>query len=530
MSHQRRHNPKITTPVLYAVVFETVYTKYLVGFLFLFFMVHPAVPVFAANTDAAESVVSTSEPAPEPAETVAPEPVSESVEATVFDQETDSAETIESEAAASAETDTPASEEDTNNLLQAAVTSENQTEQQASVTEGTVEADTTEPDTSVPAVASSTVSGSLSTSSPPPTAATSIATSSTPAVNEATPAEAQSEEFASSTNEVVDVKNDATIELDDLVAVEPSAAIATTSKPATTKVVYAENPNALSFAPEQCVTVDNGSFYCSTITKSDQPIVSEALYAAMDAEGDREIYIQLKGAVKQLTNNQYDDAAPKYDETSNTVVWHRLLDERYQIILYDLNTQEETIITSGNENNMEPQHEAGITVWQRWVDNNWEIMLYDGKEEKQLTHSEAQDIAPDIRQGFVIWSITDANNQKTLGVYEIATDEFTVIEDPDGGQVTNPRFVLMYDTKFANGDVITKGFNPSTGELEPLSAVPGQLPTIPAADPTGETRALLQNKNPSGRDDVEELVDNLVREYTNNKATNAATSSAATSS
>jgi hypothetical protein len=54
----------------------------------------------------------------------------------------------------------------------------------------------------------------------------------------------------------------------------------------------------------------------------------------------------------------------------------------------------------------------------------------------------------------------------------------------------------VYDTKFDNGDIITQGFDPTTGLSEPIAAKPAEDPIdIPDTDSTGETRALIQNKS-----------------------------------
>jgi hypothetical protein len=54
--------------------------------------------------------------------------------------------------------------------------------------------------------------------------------------------------------------------------------------------------------------------------------------------------------------------------------------------------------------------------------------------------------------------------------------------------------VLVYDAKFDNGDVETRGYDIDSGEIVPLSATPGASPiptSIPDPDSTGEERALV---------------------------------------
>ena len=103
-----------------------------------------------------------------------------------------------------------------------------------------------------------------------------------------------------------------------------------------------------------------------------------------------------------------------------------------------------------------------------------------------------------------MWNVVTPDQSQRAALYDTVTGVTSYIDDADGGQVMNPRFVLMYDTKFANGDTVTKGYDPETGQVVPLSAQPAPpAPEIPDSDPVGETRALIQNKNnPEDDDDV----------------------------
>jgi hypothetical protein len=158
-------------------------------------------------------------------------------------------------------------------------------------------------------------------------------------------------------------------------------------------------------------------------------------------------------------------------------------------------------------------------------------MLQDGTTEQRLTHNTTHDIAPDVRNGFVMWNSAAEDGGRAVSVYEIATGLTSTIADAEGGQVSNPRFVLVYDTELANGDVVTKGFNPETGEVEPLSAMPADAPReIPPADQTGETRALIQNKSATGRESGEsEMNATSTTSNNDNGDVNQASSTTATS-
>ncbi len=254
--------------------------------------------------------------------------------------------------------------------------------------------------------------------------------------------------------------------------------------------------NYYQFGKQSCAAIGDGTYHCSVNTDSDVN-TDAVVFAEKDkAEGDMEIFLRTaSGRVEQLTNNAFDDTSPHFDAESMQVVWQSLIDGRQQIIVYDLDKGEETQLTFARSNNMEPKASKDGIVWQAWDDNDWEIMFFDGKYTDQLTENLAQDVTPVIEDGYVVWSILGNNNQEAK-VYSIHSGETLTITGHEGGSVVNPRFVLVYDTKFENGDVVTQGFDPATGLSAPISAKPAPEPVkIPDVDPIGEIRALIQNKS-----------------------------------
>lgn len=254
--------------------------------------------------------------------------------------------------------------------------------------------------------------------------------------------------------------------------------------------------NYYQFNRQSCVAVGDGTYHCTSKERSSIDPDS-AVYADRDAEGDMEIYMRTsKGEVKQLSDNSYDDSSPDMDLASMRVVWQRLIDGRYQIISYDLEEREETQLTFSRSNSMEPKvSKEGIT-WQAWDGNDWEIVFFDGQFTDQITDNEAQDVTPVIEDGYILWSVLGGEVSEAR-VYSIEGGEVMTIAGHEGGMVVNPRFVLVYDTKFDNGDVVTQGFDPVTGLAEPIATKPAELPNIPEPDPIGEIKALIQNKSTS---------------------------------
>jgi len=251
------------------------------------------------------------------------------------------------------------------------------------------------------------------------------------------------------------------------------------------------------------VAVADGSYYCRE-RESKPATAADGLFSLPDATGDLEIFLQRDGELRQLTNNQVDDASPQYDAMSDTMVWHRLVDDRYQIIVYDLASGEEFQLTDTASNNMEPFRADKYIVWQHWSNNAWQIMLYDGETIELLTDTSEHNIAPNIRNGLVVWHRVTGNNEQTIEVYDIMAQSYFTISDTDaGGEVSNPRMVLVFESTLPSGDVVTKGFDLVTGEVTTFSQTPTELPTeIPEPDATGEVRALIQNKPMTEDDDV----------------------------
>ena len=266
-------------------------------------------------------------------------------------------------------------------------------------------------------------------------------------------------------------------------------------------VSIVQSDAAFAFTRNECTRIEDGSFYCQK--NEGVTMAEDSLIAAPDADGDLEIYLVRDGVRTQITHNVVDDASPYYDEYSKTIVWHRLINDRYQIISYDVKTGEEEQLTNTSVNNMQPTRHGDYTVWQRWVDNNWEIVLYDGHNEKQITDSPRHDIAPHIRGPLVIWNSRSNDGTQSLMTYDIKDRTYTTIADGEGVSVANPRMIVMYEATYENGDIIMKGFDLVSGEIIPLQSIPKQLPDdLPETDSTGETRALIQSKPTPKQTDV----------------------------
>lgn len=309
-----------------------------------------------------------------------------------------------------------------------------------------------------------------------------------------------SDSSSTSASEQVDSVSDSS-DASDLATTTDSEQATTTEQSDPTVIAVVESNSEFAFTEDECTVVEDGSYYCQ---KSGTQPVSQAddLVAAPDADGDLEIYLRQKGEERKLTDNLVDDASPFYDVRSNTIVWHRLLNDRYQIVSYDVETKQEEVLTDTRVNNMQPTRSGDITVWQRWVDDNWEIVMFENGTEKQLTDSAQHDIAPSIRGDLVIWNVRTNDGTQSLRTYDISSGVYNDIADEEGVAVSNPRMVVVYDVVYENGDTVMKGFDLVTGELIPLQQIPGELPEeLPEPDSTGETRALVSPAPPKPEQD-----------------------------
>lgn len=558
-------NPHVIEPAgLYQIVFRTNATKFAVFLVLLFFLAHPVVPVFAselAEADgAAPSESSDATPDPQPA----PEPDSAS-------------DTIAAEAPVSEQTDQVAEPHDA--VPEAESGLENEEDGVLDTTGVSLapetEAQVIDSASTAPVSESSTADGTVpfseeavrTTSPAPDTSATTTTVEVANSSGEAAPA--VESEIATGTVAAADDIGSAESEAEAVTSpTEPDSAqtqdvaivtIADTgsSDQVTTKSVtestddvpddvntaipeptYLElkqtaqvDDSHYAFLKNQCVSMGDGAYHCFDASYVPSAADTQVLTVQTDRDGDKEIFMTVDGETAQITHNLLDDDAPYYDPLSDTVVWQRQEAGIYAIYAYDGAT--ETRLSPAGENSMEPHRSGAYTVWQVWRNNAWQIALYtDGETLRLLPSRGGQSIAPQIEGDYVIWNEVNGGNH-AVAVYDIATADISYIEDSEGARVTNPRFVLVYDTRFDNGDVITQGFDTETGEVIPLAAAAPAAPKeLPSPTKTaGEAAALLTTSKTTSRDESVDLGDEGVTPVPQASSTpGVATTSVATAS
>ncbi len=295
------------------------------------------------------------------------------------------------------------------------------------------------------------------------------------------------EVFTSTTEEAI-------VEEEIVVTDEETEVVATSTdviQPEVHTVITPENK--FTFSEKECVTVGDGSFYCARADSAAEVMSADRVFAAPDSDGDREVYVEKAGELIQITHNLTDDDAPYYDAISNAIVWQRLINERYQIVLYDIEKSEETVLTADRYNNMQPSMHGDAIVWQGWVGNDWEIMVYQGGEITMLTDNTTHDIDPDISGDYIIWQAFEGESWH-VKVYDRVSKSIETIDDAGPVSLENPRLVLVYDAKHDNGDVETRGYDLKSKSSVPLSSTPTPTPeSIPDPEQTGEDRAMVSS-------------------------------------
>lgn len=247
-----------------------------------------------------------------------------------------------------------------------------------------------------------------------------------------------------------------------------------------------------AFDQSNCIRLGSGAYYCPSTAKDAVTMGTNRVFSAQDADGDREIFVERDNQIIQITTNQFEDDAPFYDEISDTFVWHRLIDGRYQIMSYNTEQALEVQVTNDRFNNMEPSRYDDVVVWQSWIGNDWDIVIEENGERRFLTDNTLPDVGPRVNGNYIVWQSFNGTAW-FVQMLDRATGELHTIADVDGSSIDNPRFVLVYDTKLQNGDVETKGYDLESKEITPLTATPAPIPDeLPEPDQTGEDRALLQ--------------------------------------
>lgn len=281
----------------------------------------------------------------------------------------------------------------------------------------------------------------------------------------------------------------------DTVQPDPAAVEVPASATTTVEVplvnVQINDQNRYQFGVDDCVTVEDGFFYC-TKEKPTEVTGADRFFSAVDAEGDAEIYAEKDGELIMLTDNDYDDVAPYFDGEDDRLVWHALIDDRYQIMEYDFDSGEERQLTFDAFNNMEPVARGDVLVWQAWIGNDWEIFMKQGENVSQITDNDVHDIDPAIRGDFVLWQHLTEESW-VVEVYDVTSGKIETLTGIGGNSLSNPRLMLVYESLAEDGSIATMGYDLEEKIVVPIKTTSGEMPNeIPKPAHQEEEGAFVQ--------------------------------------
>lgn len=106
--------------------------------------------------------------------------------------------------------------------------------------------------------------------------------------------------------------------------------------------------------------------------------------------------------ITQLTSNSYEDSLPRIG--GHYVVWQEFVGGDWEILLYDIATGMTRSITDNGFDDVAPQTDGYYVTWQGFKDGEWDIFIWDGGEPLPISSRAAEDVSPQIANGFIVWT------------------------------------------------------------------------------------------------------------------------------
>ncbi len=277
------------------------------------------------------------------------------------------------------------------------------------------------------------------------------------------------------------------------------------------EVVYVDRPATIDssqmlFNAADCVTVNDGEFYCvqakphadSALRKETTP--TRTVISQKDGDGDLEIYLSEEGVTRQITSNATDDDAPSYDAKTGMIAWHALVNERYQIFIYEPKAQNIIQLTNTGFNNTNPSLDGSLLSWQAWEDGNWEIFYVSLPETlnndtvpsaSRVSRNSEPDMFPRSYGNYITWQARVSDSWRTRG-FNTTTGEYSDLGEGTGGDISSARLVLLVERRGENGEIERVGYEVETGAEIPLgtSSAPAPVSAIPESPIDGTSGSM----------------------------------------
>lgn len=274
------------------------------------------------------------------------------------------------------------------------------------------------------------------------------------------------------------------------------------------------NPDEFVFKTSDCVLVSDEEFYCvraSADEPQSRPVEPVTIFSQKDGDGDLEIYLQDDSLTLKLTDNLYDDDAPVFDPLTRRAAWHTLINDRYQIVVYDAGVVRQVTHTSYNNTN--PSLQGGRVAWQGWEDDNWEIFsttippLSDPFVVERHTYSPENDMFPQVSGSYLTWQSRAQESWFTKGL-NLETGVVSDLGPGTGGDVESARLVLLVERRNDAGLIERIGYDVEHGTAIPLGGdqpAPEPIPEVPPAHE--EPLAPLATSTPKIAERVDDVGD-----------------------
>jgi beta propeller repeat protein len=149
--------------------------------------------------------------------------------------------------------------------------------------------------------------------------------------------------------------------------------------------------------------------------------------------------------ITQVTSNAWEDSFPQIE--GDYLVWQGRNNGDWEIVLYEVSGAVFMQITDNGYDDVLPQTDGEYVVWQGFKDGEWDVFLWDGTEIGVISERGAEDVAPRIRNGLVVWTSEpladgDSGHDEVI-LYDIGTQiSLTLSASVDPGNIlddTSPR-------------------------------------------------------------------------------------------
>ena len=124
----------------------------------------------------------------------------------------------------------------------------------------------------------------------------------------------------------------------------------------------------------------------------------------------------------QVVKNSYEDSFPHVK--GDYLVWQGNIHGDWEILLYNIATQEFCRVTDNDYGDVSPQTDGKYVVWLGFSRSGGEIFLYDvlSRETTQITDDRNLDSPPQIANGRVVWGsceVTDSVEPGEIFLYDL---------------------------------------------------------------------------------------------------------------